>query len=89
MKGRKGGGDELTKGINSMQDTSAQNMISFLNVKRLSLIHTSHAQAQTHVAEATQERASLSAFVAEKHFKSVGRSEECSRICEPCLRWEL
>jgi hypothetical protein len=58
---------ELSRTLQA-QHAAAQNTISFLEAKvnsLESLVHTSHAQAQTHVAEATQERASLSAFVNE------------------------
>ncbi|KAH9072878.1 hypothetical protein EDB83DRAFT_2568673 [Lactarius deliciosus] len=51
-----------------LQHTAAQNTISFLETKvntLESLVHASQAQAQTHVAEVTQEHASLSAFVNE------------------------
>ncbi|KAH9050284.1 hypothetical protein EDB84DRAFT_596234 [Lactarius hengduanensis] len=58
---------ELSRTLQA-QHTAAQNTISFLETKvntLESLVHASQAQAQTHVAEATQEHASLSAFVNE------------------------
>ncbi|KAH9042683.1 hypothetical protein EDB85DRAFT_2107574 [Lactarius pseudohatsudake] len=58
---------ELSRTL-QVQHTAAQNTISFLEAKvntLESLVHASQAQAQTHVAEATQEHASLSAFVNE------------------------
>ena len=58
---------ELSRTLQA-QHAAAQNTISFLEAKvntLESLVHSSQTQAQTHVAEATQERASLSAFVNE------------------------
>lgn len=58
---------ELSRTLQA-QHSAAQNTISFLESKvnaLESLVHSSQTQAQTHVAEATQERASLSAFVNE------------------------
>jgi len=58
---------ELSRTL-QVQHAAAQNTISFLEAKvntLESLVHASQAQAQTHVAEATQERASLSALVNE------------------------
>ena len=58
---------ELSRTL-QVQHVAAQNTISFLEAKvntLESLVHASQAQSQTHVAEATQERASLSAFVNE------------------------
>ena len=58
---------ELSRSLQA-QHTTAQNTISFLEAKvnaLESLVHTSQAQTQSHVAETTQERASLTTLVNE------------------------
>lgn len=58
---------ELSRSL-QVQHTTALGTISFLEAKvnaLESLVHTSQAQAQSHVAEATQERASLTSLVNE------------------------
>lgn len=58
---------ELSRSLQA-QHATAQNTISFLEAKvnaLESLVHTSQAQAQSHVAETTQERASLTTLVNE------------------------
>lgn len=58
---------ELSRTLQA-QHVAAQNTISFLEAKvntLESLVHTSQAQVQSHVAEATQERASLTSLINE------------------------
>jgi len=82
------------------QHAAAQNTISFLEAKvnaLESLVHASQAQAQTHAAEVTQERASLSAFVNEWKKGVEGQwggvqeewAQERARLARAREEWEL
>jgi hypothetical protein len=90
---------ELSRSLQA-QHAAAQNTISFLEAKvntLETLVHASQTQAQTHVAEVTQERASLSAFVNEWKKGVEGQwggvqeewAQERARLARARDEWEL
>ena len=90
---------ELSRSLQA-QHTTALNTISFLEAKvntLESLVHTSQAQAQSHVAEATQERASLTSLVNEWKKGVEGQwggvreewAQERARLARARDEWEL
>jgi hypothetical protein len=90
---------ELSRSLQT-QHTTALSTISFLEAKvnsLESLVHTSQAQAQSHVAEATQERASLTSLVNEWKKGVEGQwggvheewVQERARLARARDEWEL
>lgn len=90
---------ELSRSLQT-QHTTALSTISFLEAKvnaLESLVHTSQAQTQSHVAEATQERASLSSLVNEWKKGVEGQwggvqeewAQERARLARARDEWEL
>jgi hypothetical protein len=90
---------ELSRSLQA-QHTTAQSTISFLEAKvnaLESLVHTSQVQAQSHVAEATQERASLITVVNEWKKGVEGQwggvqeewAQERERLARARDEWEL
>ena len=90
---------ELSRSL-QVQHTTALNTISLLESKvnaLESLVHTSQAQAQSHVAEATQERASLTSLVNEWKKGVEGQwggvheewIQERARLARARDEWEL
>ncbi|KAI0254610.1 hypothetical protein BJV78DRAFT_1338898 [Lactifluus subvellereus] len=89
---------ELSRTLQA-QHVAAQNTISFLEAKvntLESLVHTSQAQVQSHVAEATQERASLTSLVNEWKKSVEGQwggvqeewAQERARLARARDEWE-
>ena len=90
---------ELSRSLQT-QHATALSTISFLEAKvnaLESLVHTSQAQAQSHVAEATQERASLTTLVNEWKRGVEGQwggvqeewAQERTRLSRARDEWEL
>ena len=90
---------ELSRSLQA-QHTTAMGTISFLEAKVNALessVHTSQAQAQSHVAEASQERASLTSLVNEWKRGVEGQwggvqeewAQERARLARARDEWEL
>ncbi|KAI9451957.1 hypothetical protein F5148DRAFT_1237689 [Russula earlei] len=90
---------ELSRSLQA-QHATAQNTISYLEAKvntLESLVHTSQAQAQSHVAEATEERASITTLISEWKKGVEGQwggvqeewAQERARLARAHDEWEL